>query len=146
VALLTPLELSLKAGRAAIILGYLLRDNAPGQNGLLGLQLSEAAGDTLLPRCVRLVGECARRADGKALMAACAALRLLISWCAGCSAAVTALLAAPSHLPLLVDLAGGRLAAGDVHTAGEWCGDRYQGEGPGGGAADAGAEGRGVHG
>eukprot|EP00775_Hariotina_reticulata_P006091 gene6091-6329_t len=71
-ALLSPLELQLTAGRAAAILGYLLKDNAPGQTGLLGLQLSDAAGDTLLP----------------------------------------------SHLPLLVDLAGGRVAAWDVHTAG----------------------------
>jgi hypothetical protein len=34
----------------------------------------------------------------------CSVLRLLAEWCGGCEAAVAALLAAPSHLPLLVDM------------------------------------------
>lgn len=71
-----------------------------------------------MPRVVMLLAESARHADGQALPVCCAMLRLLITWCHGCSAAVKVLLSNPAHLPLLVDLVGRRTAAGDAHTAG----------------------------
>eukprot|EP00883_Tetradesmus_obliquus_P004902 jgi/Sobl393_1/1529/SZX64882.1 len=115
-----PLELQLQAGRAARVLGWLLHQNPGGQHRLLALQLSEAPGDMLLPRCVRLLSECMRRAEGaaQAKQVCCNLLVMLVEWCAGCEPAVAALLAAPSHLPLLVDVVGGRVPGGDANTAG----------------------------
>jgi hypothetical protein len=71
-----------------------------------------------MTRVVKLLQEGTRRADGKALPLCYSVLRLLVTWCAGCTAAVSALLSNASHLPLLVDLVGRRVPAGDVHTAG----------------------------
>jgi hypothetical protein len=112
------LDLQLQAGRAARVLGFLLHHNPAGQHRLLVLQVNEAPGDMLLGRCVRLLSECARRGDGAARQVCCSVLRMLVEWCAGCEPAVAALLAPPSHLPLLVDLVGGRVPGGDAHTAG----------------------------
>jgi hypothetical protein len=114
------LDLQLQAGRAARVLGFLLHHNPAGQHRLLALQVSEAQGDMLLGRCVRLLSECARRSgDGAARQVCCSILRMLVEWCAGCEPAVAALLAPASHLPLLVDLVAGRVPGGDAHTAGE---------------------------
>ena len=41
-------------------------------------------------------------------LAAALLLRLLVTWCDCCSPAVGALLATPSHLPLVVDMVAGR--------------------------------------
>jgi hypothetical protein len=112
-------ELQLQAGRAARVLGFLLHQNPAGQHRLLALQVSEDPGDTLLGRCVRLLSECCRRSDAAARQVCCSVLRMLLEWCGGCEAAVAALLAAPSHLPLLVDMVGGRVAGGDANTAGK---------------------------
>ncbi|KAF8066204.1 ycf42 [Scenedesmus sp. PABB004] len=112
------LEQQLVAGRAAAVLGQLLQANPAAQARLLALQAGPSPGDGLLTRCVRLLGECARCGDGAALPACCCVLRLLIAWCDGCAAAVAALLSPPGHLPLVVDLVGRRLPAGDAHTAG----------------------------
>ncbi|WIA13922.1 hypothetical protein OEZ85_002492 [Tetradesmus obliquus] len=115
-----PLDLQLQTGRAARVLGWLLHQNPGGQHRLLALQLSEAPGDMLLPRCVRLLSECMRRAEGaaQAKQACCSVLVMLVEWCAGCEPAVAALLAAPSHLPLLVDVVGARVPGGDANTSG----------------------------
>lgn len=52
--------------------------------------------------------------------AAVVMLRLLATWLYDCPPAVSCYLSYPSHLPLLVDLVGGRLAAGaDVHVTGD---------------------------
>ena len=121
------LDLQLAAGRAATALSYLLESNDMGQLQLLSLQVPAGEGspagsiEPLVPRVVKLLQEGSRRADGKALPLCYSLLRLLIVWCAGCSAAVSALLGPASHLPLLVDLVGRRAPAGDVHTAGD-CG------------------------
>lgn len=99
-----------------------------GQMQLLALQvpadhappaaLPSTAGEFLMPRLVKLLQDSIRRADGQALPLCYSLLRLLVTWCAGCTAAVSALLGNASHLPLLVDLASRRVASGDVHTAG----------------------------
>lgn len=112
------LDLQLVAGRAATVLQLLLHNNPNGQIGLLTLQLSPNPNDTLLPRIVKTLADVSRRADGKAVSVSYNMLRLLITWCEGCSAAVGVLLGVSSHLPLLVDLAGGRVQGGNVHTAG----------------------------
>jgi hypothetical protein len=51
------------------------------------------------------------RAGGEdGALAAALILRLLVTWCDQCPPAVTALLAAPAHLPLLLDIASARCA------------------------------------
>lgn len=118
------LQQQLTAGRAAMALSFLLQSNPMGQLQLLSLQVPAGEGspaggiEPLIPRVVKLLHDAARRADGKALPLCYSLLRLLGTWCSGCTAAVSALLANPSHLPLLVDMVGGRAAAGDAHTAG----------------------------
>lgn len=58
-------------------------------------------------------------------MAGALLLRLLVVWLTDCPAAISALLAGASHLPLLVDLVTGRVGAGgpgskaDAPVAGE---------------------------
>ncbi|KAF6263900.1 hypothetical protein COO60DRAFT_308594 [Scenedesmus sp. NREL 46B-D3] len=111
-------DLQLQAGRAARVVGFLLHHNPAGQHRLLALQVGEAQGDTLLGRCVRLLSECAQRGDGVGRLVCCSVLRMLTEWCVGCQPAVAALLSPPGHLPLLVDLAGGRVPGGDGNTAG----------------------------
>lgn len=105
-------------------LSFLLQGNHMGQMQLLALQVPAGQGgpagasEFLIPRVVRLLQDSIRGSDSKALPLCCSVLRLLVTWCASCTAAIPALLASPSHLPLLVDLASRRVAAGDVHTAG----------------------------
>jgi hypothetical protein len=129
-------------------LSFLLQDNPAGQHHLLAIRLAgdagssgaaaaslpllpplpgapppAAAGDgstTVMPHIVKLLAECAGRADRQALPVCYSMLRLLIAWCAGCSAAVAALLSSSSssHLALLVDLIGRRLPGSNEHTAG----------------------------
>jgi hypothetical protein len=124
----------LVAGRAATALSFLLQHNHAAQMQLLAVQVptgdsnSSPTGpvELLMARVTRLLQEGTRGSgSGKALPLVYSMLRLCIAWCSGCTAAVSALLLDLSHLPLLADLVGRRVAAGDVHTAG---GDRL---GPG---------------
>lgn len=139
------LEQQLAAGRAAMALSFLLQQNPAAQLQVLALQVPAAESassgplavipgppggpggvgfngsgtEPLMQRVMKLLQEGTRRADGRALPMCYGLLRLLIAWCSGCSAAVSALLSGnASHLPLLVDLVGRRVASGDVHTAG----------------------------
>lgn len=120
----TSLEQQLAAGRAAMALSFLLQHNPMGQLQLLSLQVPAGEGsppgsiEPLMSRMVKLLQGCTRRSDSKALPLCHCLLRLLVAWCAGCSAAVSALLAYASQLALLADLVGKRVASGDVHTAG----------------------------
>lgn len=117
-------QVQLTAGRAAMALSFLLQHNPMGQLQLLALQVPGGLGsppgsiEPLTPCLVKLLQNGTRRADGKALPLCYSLLRLLVTWCSGCTAAVSALLAPASHLPLLVDLVGRRAPAGDAHTAG----------------------------
>ncbi len=111
-----------RAGRAALVLSLLLRDNSDAQSRLLSFRLSADPVDSLLARCVALLRACAARWQPGADEAACAGiLRLLLSWCAGCPPASSALLAVHGAVQLLSDLLTGQLARGSVHCAGALC-------------------------
>ena len=105
-------------------LGFLLQHNPMGQLQLLALQVPAGEGsppgsiEPLMSRVVKLLQDSTRSSDSKALPLCYCLLWLLVAWCAGCSAAVSALLSDASRLALLSDLAGRRVASGDVHTAG----------------------------
>lgn len=121
------------AGRAALALSCLLQDNAMGQMQALALQVpaSDAgqpaavpgsatiAAEPLLQRVVKLLQEAAHSSDPRGLQLCCSVLRLLCSWCAGCAAAVSAVLSSTNTKSLLVDMASSRVASGNVHTAGQ---------------------------
>jgi hypothetical protein len=108
-------------------LSFLLQHSPAAQMQLLAVQVPSGdssssspagPGELLMARVLRLLQEGTRGSGGKALPLVYSMLRLCIAWCTGCTAAVSALLLDPSHLPLLADLVGRRVAAGDVHTAG----------------------------
>jgi hypothetical protein len=106
-------------------LSLLLQGNHVGQMQLLALQAPAGQGapagasEFLMPQVVRLLQDSTRGPASTALPLCYSVLRLLVSWCDGCTAAVSVLLTSPSHLQLLVDLASRRVAVGDVHTAGQ---------------------------
>jgi hypothetical protein len=68
---------------------------------------------------MKLMSEALRVLSDGGCLAVVLLLRLLVTWLTDCPPAVASLLAHASHLPLLVDLAAGRLGGGDACTSGQ---------------------------
>ena len=105
------------AARAARLLQPLVVGNTAAKERLLRIPLDatgQAVPELILARCTRLLAHNARASAGERTSVLLELLRLLSMWLYDCPPAVSAFLASPGHLPLLIDLTSSH----NIHVAG----------------------------
>jgi len=111
--------------RAAAALSHLLESNSACKERILRIPLLVPANDAappelLLPRVVRYINDALHSGESGA-PAAAVLLRLLITWLTDCPPAVAAFLTPASHIPVVMDIANGKLGGGDSCVSGLAC-------------------------